>query len=331
MLLNVFLFLAFGFRAFAQQKTPIIYASVLSNSRYVVGAKNRETGLFVSSDFGNTWQHVGWKNIRCFGMAMDPQKVGEVFYLASGNGVLKTVNGGKRWGITTGWRVTEVQEIVVNSVTPQKLVIGTPYGVFRSENAGRSWQSSNTGLNTIDAKFISALEIDRQNPDHLLLGTEAGLFGSRDGGKTWKRVALQGEPVRDIEQNLSEPAVFYLGTENKGVFKSTDGGKVWAAVNHGIQYKTVYVLAIDRTHPNTVYAGTYKGGVYKTTNGGRRWKAVNKGLTNRVLHGLAIVPGQPNIVFAGTVNGGIFKSTNGGNTWHYSGLNGAQVWKMEIW
>ena len=57
MLLNVFLFLAFGFRAFAQQKTPIIYASVLSNSRYVVGAKNRETGLFVSSDFGNTWQH----------------------------------------------------------------------------------------------------------------------------------------------------------------------------------------------------------------------------------------------------------------------------------
>jgi len=312
-------------------QSPTIYACVLATKNYVVGAKNPPSGLFVSRDVGKTWQHVGWGNIRCFGFAMDPNHVGKTFYLASGNGVLRTMNAGKRWRILTDWHETEIQEVLVNPKTPRKLVIGTPYGIFLSEDGGRSWKASNRGLATIDNQFVSALLMDRSNPEHLLLGSESGLFESLNGGKSWKNKGFSGIPVLDIRQDVFDASVFYVGTEDRGVYRSTDNGRKWIRSHGKISRETVYVLAVDPNRKGVLYAGTFAKGVYKSVDGGKHWKSAGKGLQKKTVHALAVYPKNSQIIFAGTAGSGIYKSGNGGKNWQFSGLSRAEVWDVQIW
>jgi len=313
------------------QRTPRIYACVVSNQRYIVGGKNPETGLLVSQDLGRSWKSSSWPNIRCFAMAMDPTAVGRILYLASGNGVLKTTNGGQKWRLTTDWRITEVQEIELHPRDSKVIYIGTPYGVFKSTDGAQTWVVKNRGLNTVNSTFVSALLIDRQNPERLLIGTEEGLYQSTDGAGSWHRLALEGKPIRDLAQNPQNPQILYAATEDDGLFRSTDGGKTWHAQNKGLKHRTVYDIAIDPIQPEILYLGTFQGGVYKSTDGGRHWRQVSRGLTNRVIHSVAVYPLDHQIIFAGSVNGGIFRSDDGGRQWVPSGLEGAQIWEIEIW
>ena len=313
-------------------QSPAVYACVLATKNYVVGAKNPPSGLFVSRDVGKTWQHLGWKNIRCFGFAMDPDQVGKTFYLASGNGVLRTMNAGKHWRILTDWHETEIQEVLVNPKTPRKLVAGTPYGIFLSEDGGRSWKASNKGLTTIDNQFVSALVMDRSNPEHLLLGSESGLFESEDGGKTWKSRGFAGIPVLDLKQDAFDSSVFYAGTEDRGVYRSTDSGRKWIRSRGKIESETVYVVAVDPNQKGVLYAGTFANGVYKSVDGGKHWKhAAARGLEKKTVHALAVYPKNSAVIFAGTAGSGIYKSGNGGKSWHFSGLPRAEVWDVQIW
>jgi len=327
----LFIMMFFPLRTTLLAQSPTVYACVLSTKNYVVGAKNAPSGLFVSHDVGKTWQHIGWKNIRCFGFAMDPKAVGKIFYLASGNGVLRTLNAGKHWRILTDWHETEIQEVLVNPKTPRKMVIGTPYGVFRSEDGGRNWKPSNSGLTTIDNQFVSALVMDRSNPDHLLLGSESGLFESLDGGKTWTSRGFTGIPVLDLRQDAFDVSTFYAGTEDHGVYRSTDKGRSWIRSRGKIAGETVYVVAVDPNRKGVLYAGTFASSVYKSPDGGKHWKKVDKGLQKKTIHGLAVYPKDSEIVFAGTAGSGIYVSKDGGKHWNFSGLPGAEVWDIQIW
>ncbi len=310
---------------------PKIYACVLATKNYVVGAKNPPSGLFFSADSGATYQHVGWKNIRCFGFTMHPKQVGNTFFLASGNGVLRTLDGGLHWRILTDWHETEIQQILVNPQMPRKLIIATPYGVYRSEDGGRSWSPSNSGLKTIDNTFVSALVMDRTNPEHLLLGSESGIFESVDGGKTWVPRGLAGKPVLDIRQDPFLPARFYAGTDGTGVFRSDDAGKTWRSVGKQIAHETIYILAPDPNTKGVIYAGTFGHGVFKSTNFGKSWRRKSKGLEGKTVHALAVFPGNSKLIFAGTAGSGIYRSRDGGESWQFSGLPNAEVWDIHIW
>ncbi len=83
-----------------------------------MGAENAPSGLVVSPDLGKTWGRLCWPNCRAFDVAVDHSSDGRIVYIAAGNGVLKTENGGAMWRITTGWRVTEVQDVEVTSIEP---------------------------------------------------------------------------------------------------------------------------------------------------------------------------------------------------------------------
>src|SRR5512136_2180739 len=93
----------------ARSQQPTVYASVVTTKLFVVGAANPETGLFYQKPLDDTtWHHTGPNNIRAFGVQTDVAPRGQVMYIASGNGLHKTTNGGKHWRITTGWEITEV-------------------------------------------------------------------------------------------------------------------------------------------------------------------------------------------------------------------------------
>lgn len=177
-------------------------------------------------------------------------------------------------------------------------------GVWKTENAGLTWESMSDGL---ENPSIGALAVAPSDPEILYAGTgEAdmrsdmtygdGVYKSTDGAKTWVHVGL--EDTRHIGKILIDPnnpdlvLVAALGhaygpNGERGVFRTTDGGKTWEKVLYKNPDVGAIDLSWDPTDPSVVYAAMWQArrtpwsqyppdegdgsGLYKSTDEGKTW------------------------------------------------------------
>jgi photosystem II stability/assembly factor-like uncharacterized protein len=312
--------------AYAQRST--VYASVVSTKPFVVGAPNPQTGLFYQRpENDTTWQHTGRNNIRAFGLDVLPSAKGQILCIASGNGVHQSYDGGKTWKISTGWRITEVLSVTIDSRKHEVLYCTTPYGVFKSTDGGTSWHEKNKGF---VALFSPVLLIDPRDSNTLFCATEDGVYRSTDAGESWQRTGLSVGGVRTLAQHPTDSKILFAGTEDHGIYATWNGGKYWEKMEAGIDHSTFYAITFDPTNPQTMYAAGYVTGVYKSTDGGKSWRRMNDGLTNLNVHSIAVDPTNGQRIYAATMFGGVFRSDNGGASWRYAGLHGSQVWTIKV-
>ena len=82
----------------------------------------------------------------------------------------------------------------------------TPIGVFRSENAGGSWEQVNTGLGAVNVDVLAPVSIDGAT-SLVFAGTPQGIFVSRDGASTWAE-ASDGLPEnRGVKHLAASPSI----------------------------------------------------------------------------------------------------------------------------
>jgi photosystem II stability/assembly factor-like uncharacterized protein len=315
---------------------------------------SQEGGVFKSTDGGMTWQaqSVGLTNRNVLSLAVDPATPTTLYAGTSGEAVLeganvlfKSVDGGGTWQMSsTVFPVLDhalsVNAIVIDPATPTTLYAagGDPTGahgggVFKSVDAGATWQRS--GLGSV---YVQSLAIDPVSPATLYAGTGplsgqgspgSGVFKSTDGGATWQdmNTGLTNPDVHALAIDPATPATLYAGTADYqegpgGVFQSTNGGVTWQAVNAGLTTRNVFGLAIDALTPTTLYVGTDRTSVFKSTNAGATWQESRTGFpfdisspaSSPAVAALAIDPLTPTTLYAGTGHG-IFRSVDGGTTW----------------
>jgi photosystem II stability/assembly factor-like uncharacterized protein len=311
----------------ASAQPGTIYMSVLSSQKHQWGnIENPVIGIFRSSDAGRTWEHIGWQGyIRTFYTETGPHGT---IWAGCGNGVLRSVDNGKSFTITTGWEVTEALKVRVHPYRPEIVYAATAYGVYKTIDNGNTWREMNNGLPALP--FTSDLLIDRSDPEKLFAATEDGIYVSYDAAGVWNRAGLKGNGIRTIVQHPNAASVFYVGTEENGIYISKGDGLTWNQINDGLEHLTVYSIAMDGSNPDVLYAGTHGGGVYRSINGGSTWQQGIDGLTNLDVHALLILPSDSNVVFAGTLNGGLFVSYNGGDNWVFNSQDGGQVWGLSV-
>jgi photosystem II stability/assembly factor-like uncharacterized protein len=152
-------------------------------------------------------------------------------------------------------------------------------GVWRSDNAGRTWTSM---FDKGPTAPIGAIAIAPANPDVVYIGSGQpeprydvqsgeGVFGSRDGGKTWRDLGLKD--TRHIGKVWIDPAnpdtvlvaavgdLFKAGPE-RGVYRSTDGGASWAHTLKVDDDTGAVDLASDPSDPKVVFAATWTARQY---------------------------------------------------------------------
>jgi photosystem II stability/assembly factor-like uncharacterized protein len=251
------------------------------------GAGRGRSGVFKSSDQGESWDPVGLQGTTVHALALDPEHPGTMYAGTHTKGILKTTDGGANWR-DAGLKGQTITGLTLDPSNTDILYATTPNwggGVFKNEDGGRSrsWRSINAGTPPplTGHEFSTALALDPRNPATIYVATKGDL-PSEEGG---------------------------------GVSKSLDGGRSWRSTNAGLNGARVSALALAPGSPGTAYAAVVGRGVFKRADG--RWRAVNTGLMNSGDAGVAVDPQDPATVYAGAL-GGIYKSTNGGANWRAS-------------
>ena len=132
------------------------------------------------------------------------------------------------------------------------LVASASGGVFRSRNAGITWEPIFD--NSTGAGSIGAVTMFESDPNIIWVGTgEAanrnssgwgnGVFKTTDGGQTWQNVGLADTGhIAEIALHPDDPNIAYVASPghlwgysgNRGLFKTTDGGQTWTKLSGGL-------------------------------------------------------------------------------------------------
>ncbi|MEO8926046.1 MAG: hypothetical protein ABI306_02685 [Caulobacteraceae bacterium] len=178
-------------------------------------------------------------------------------------------------------------------------------GVWRSENAGRTWTSL---FDKGPTAPIGALAVSPSDPNTLYIGAGqpeprydvaggTGVFKSTDGGATWRALGL--EKTRHIGRIWIDPrdanhvlvaalGDFFGPSAERGVFRSTDGGATWSQPLKIDADTGAVDLAADPANPDILFASTWQArqypwqsyftpiggpgsGIYKSADGGATW------------------------------------------------------------
>ena len=219
-----------------------------------------------------------------------------------------------------------------NSDYRKVLIASASGGVFKSENAGTTWESI---FDKYGAGSIGSIKFDQNNLDVIWIGTGEsanrnssaygdGIYKSIDGGKSFINMGLKStHQIAEIEIHPNNSDVVFAAavghlwgyTGERGLFKTIDGGKSWEKVSGGLpsDNKTGCTeIVIHPNNPNIMFAGFYhrlrqpasfisggeNGGLYKSIDGGKSWKKITKGLAkgNSGMIDISIHLNNPNIM-----------------------------------
>jgi photosystem II stability/assembly factor-like uncharacterized protein len=205
------------------------------------------------------------------------------------------LDGSAARGLDTG-----IVRQVVQASDGSTLFAAASDGVYRSTDAGRSWQRA-----AALAGEVWNVAVAPHDPRTVYAGTQpAHLFVSGDAGDTW----------REVDTFLAAP-----GAERWCLPNSPAGARALA-------------LACDPFEPRRLWVGVEVGGVVTTDDNGGHW-SVSIPCGNADVHLLAAHPQRPGVLFATTGYGrnddapmdprlaGPYRSDDGGQSWQYLGEN----------
>ncbi|MDH4198102.1 MAG: hypothetical protein OEW05_11875 [Candidatus Aminicenantes bacterium] len=241
-------------------------------------------------------------------------------------------------------------------------------GVFKTENAGTTWEPLFDDQPTLSIGDIAVAESDANivyvgtGEANIFRASEAGIgiFKSTDAGQTWTRMGLEGTyTIGRVVIHPTNPEIVYVAapghewTNNpeRGVFKTTDGGKTWQKVLFVNDHVGANDLVMDPQNPDTLYAATWnrirlrwsdprpggEDGLFKTTDAGQTWKPINNGLpdtnfTGRI--GIDLCRTKPNVLYAYVDNHSPGREPRPGELDSYGrprqrGIVGAEVYRTD--
>jgi photosystem II stability/assembly factor-like uncharacterized protein len=279
--------------------------------------------LYATSDDNRNWYP---SQSGCSGaitsLAVDPVQSWVLYAGTAGGGLCKSASAGLSWAAAnTGVTQPYINAVWIHPSSPATVLAGSIDRVYRSVDAGQTWQSIQNGLPT---GVVSHLQGSGSTVLALVAGK--GLYRSTDGGSTWSGANTTADvaTASALWQSPEQPALTLLGTPSRGVLLSTDGGAQWRESSEGMNL-FVRSLSIDSDTPERVYAASLGGGLFRSDDAGAHWR--NMGLSDRNIFQVH-APGAQRVLVGSSR--GISLSQDGGTTWAELGQRNLYVLSMLV-
>ncbi len=242
----------------------------------IAGSMDGTDGIFQTTNRWDNFSGIGPAGLTVSFAVFSPDYVHDhmIFAGTDGSGIRVKTDTNPWWSIDEGTIQGKVTGIVFDpnyAVNHIFYVASYGYGVWKGDGGTNlsswNWTALNTGLDTANKKYVSAIAIS---------------------------------PHFGIDQT------FFIAADSVGIYKSIDAGQHWNVAYNSLAFQTLLFspnFATDRT----IYAGEDGRGVYRSTDGGATWNQMNHGFADPVFGGsvltLAFAPGKPTNLFAGFLGG----------------------------
>ena len=228
--------------------------------------------------------------------------------LWGGGAIAVSSDGGIKWQRRDGGLDDfSVRALAVDDADPDLLVAGGLTGIYRSSDAGKSWEKIS------DQENVESLAIDPRDSKRIYVGTWRQAFRTEDGGKSWALVAngmVLDTDVFSINLDPKNPDNLWISTCG-WVYSSFDRGENWTRYKEGFNNRRIQAIALDANHDSWVYAGSVAG-LYRTQDLGKSWQLV--GDESLVVKAIAVTAERPERIILGTEGDGVYVSKDGGAT-----------------
>jgi len=169
--------------------------------------------------------------------------------------VSKTTDGGTSWARDTLNTVYSTCDAICVDPTNSSVIYAGGYtGLYKSIDAGVTWNPSSTGL----TGTVYDIEVNTQRADVVFAATGNGVFKSTNAGANWTNTGCPNAYAVLIDP--ANPLTVYAGAYT-GVYKSTTGGGGWTSMNTGLQ--DLYVTSLSIYPNNWLFCGTKGAGMYR--------------------------------------------------------------------
>ena len=210
--------------------------------------------------------------------------------------------------------------IAFSPIDPNALIVGNDGGVYRSADAGVTWQSLNKGLNITEFEFLA------QHPQFetwLLGGTQDNGTLRYEGEEVWFHV--EDGDGGDCGANASSPYTCYHTFYGMGMERSTRGGAwgTWTWIGPDVppadNYPNgaLFYPPLDVNGAVVVQAGKT---VYISSDSGTNWTTVSLPAAAGFASALSVATSSR--IYVGTENGRIYRISLAGGSWSAPSLVG---------
>jgi len=265
--------------------------------------------------------------------------------VSMGDGVYKSVDGGKSWKNVGLEKSEHISRIAVDPRDSNVVYVaaqgplwapGGDRGLYKTTDGGKTWKdvltiSENTGVTDVvldptnpDILYASAYQRRRHVFTLIDGGPESAIHKSTDGGKTWTKLK-DGLPKEDMGRiGLAiaphNPKIIYATIESTrkagGFFVSKDGGASFKKVNDysapGAQYYGE--IFVDPNDGERIYSADVW--VRVSDDGGKTWRRLDEKWKHPDNHVVWIDPASSDHLLIGC-DGGLYESFDRAESWNF--------------
>jgi len=278
--------------------------------------------------------------------------------LGFGDGVYKTVDGGKSWSHMGLKESRQIGKIAIDPRNSNVVFVaaegsvwgpGGERGLYKTTDGGKTWKcvlqiSENTGVNNVlmdprdpDLMYASSEQRRRHIFTKIGGGPETAIYKSTDGGENWRKLTsgLPGSDMGGVGLDISpvNPDILYAIIEaalgEGGFYRSADRGESWSKMSdHTAQGQYYNEIFCDPVQLDRVYSVETISHV--TNDGGRTWRSVGNNRRHVDDHALWIDPDDNRHFMIGS-DGGIYETYDqGANFIFKSNLPVTQFYRVSV-
>ena len=303
----------------------LVYAAVLGH----LFGPSSERGVYRSTDGGASWKRVLYvdDHTGAVDLAMDPVNP-RVLYAGMwrvrrtpyslesggpGSGLWKSTDGGDTWtdlshasGLPTG--TLGIVGVTVSPTNPDNVyafVEAEDGGVFRSKDAGKTWQRTSADHElTQRAWYYGRIFADPADAESVYV-VNVYFLRSKDGGKTWQRIHVPHGDNHDLWIDPADPRRM-IESNDGGVTVSEDGGLTWTTQDNQPTAQ-IYRVSTDNHFPYRIYGAQQDNSALRISSrpeGGfdSRWRQYEPTAGGESGYILAD-PRNPEVVYGGSYGG----------------------------
>jgi photosystem II stability/assembly factor-like uncharacterized protein len=345
----------------ADQDANLSYGTDLGRTMRTTDGGATWNGMYSRKVNDAGWTTVGLDVTTTYGVHFDPFDPKRIFIDYTDIGAFRSEDGGTSWtsstsGVPEEWTNTTYWMVFdpkvkgrvwsANSGThdlprPKMWRHTSPMkfqgGVCISDDGGRTWKKSNTGMDPTAATHIL---LDPTSPVEArvlyVAGYGRGVYKSVDGGHTWSlknKGITQSEPFAWRLARSTKGTLYVLiarrsedgtiGNAGDGaLYRSTDGAEHWEQVALPKGVNAPNGLAIDPESPDRLYLAAWSraagqhgegGGIFLSEDGGKNWKNVLD--RDQHVYDVTIDPKDARILYAAGFESSVWHSTDRGLHW----------------